>query len=202
MSNNSSKGVKILNLTCFLYTVLCLLINTLSFAVTSYVLKGIPKLFSLSGTFIVFVFCLILSSILVYKRGTQIKSAIINKIAVLYSIFSSSLIVLVYFMEDGALWKYETIILVLCFSSVLALMLKYLRLKNKLLTYIVYYFVSIIAFAILTVVIAQYGNGNNKIIFLLSYTITFFTLSVAHFFIMKSFAKYDNEDKAYKKQFE
>lgn len=202
MNNNSSNSTKILNLTCFLYSVTCLLINSISFVVTSYALKGIPKLFSLSGTFIVFLISLIVSAILVYKRGTIIKLPIINKIAILYSIFSSILIILVYFIEDGALWKFQTIILVLFYSIIISILFEYLKIKNKLLSYFIYYLVSIVAFSILTISIAQYGEGNNKIILLLTFTISFIALSVAHFFIKKAFAKYDNEEKTYKKQFE
>jgi len=71
-----------------------------------------------------------------------------------------------------------------------------------LLSTLIYYAVSIIAFIILTVSIAEYSEGYQIMISLGIFSVCYTAASISYFFVKRSIAQAENEEKAYKPMFD
>ena len=105
-------------------------------------------------------------------------------------------------IKDGRMWTHWSIILILAYSILVALLSHYIKVNNFLITSIIYYVVSISAFMTLTVLIADYREKNYSMILFGAFTVFFVFYSIVHFFIKRKFYRFENDEKEYKRQFD
>lgn len=192
----TNKFLNILFLSCIFFTPASIVINLFSY----FFLGG--RLMHAWASFFVFCVAFIVSSILVVKKNADIKNFIIRASASIYTIISFLLNLFVFIIMDGSLWKIQSILLIIAYALIVALLMKYMTVKSYLIKSLVYYAISIIFFLILTVSIAKYNSGNTVVIIFIVFSAVFILFSVLLFYIKRTFFKYENEEKAYKKQFD
>ncbi|MBE6673688.1 MAG: hypothetical protein E7596_01120 [Ruminococcaceae bacterium] len=186
----------ILILSCVVYAPTSILINL----VCSLTLN--EKLLQAWANLIIFAISFIIGLFLYFLFHVSANNPIINYSATIYTIISFIINTFVFIIEDGKVWTKYSIILILCYSLIIALTIRYLKIKSYLIKSLIYYALSLASFLILTVVIAGYNTGNLVMIFIGSFTIFYVISSVTYFYVKRSFASYENEEKAYKRQFD
>ena len=188
--------IVILILTCVLYAPTSILIN-LFCALT---LHG--KLLQAWANLIIFALILIVSMFIYFPFKIQAKNYIIKRTSIIYTIVSFIVNTVVFIIENGRIWTYNSLILILCYSLITALLMKYLKIKSYLVKTFIYYALSLASFLLLTIAIAGYKTGNLVMIFIGSFTIFYVISSITYFYVKRSFVSYENEEKVYKRQFD
>ncbi len=188
--------LNILILSCVLYAPTSILINL----ICSLTLN--EKLLQAWANLIIFAIALVIGLFLYFSFRVRAVNYIINRSAVIYTVISFILNTLVFIIENGKIWTLYSIVLILVYSIVTALFMKYIKIKSYLIKTLIYYVLSLASFLILTVGIAGYKSGNLVMIFFGSFTIFYVISSITYFYVKRSFASYENEEKVYKRQFD
>ena len=188
--------LSILILSCVLYAPTSIIINL----ICSLTLNGM--LLQAWANLIIFAIFFIVGLFLYFSFRISATNYIVNRSAVIYTTISFILNTLVFIIENGKIWTLYSIILILVYSIFTTLLMKYLKIKSYLIKTLIYYVLSLVSFLILTVGIAGYKTGNLVMIFLGSFTIFYVISSIIYFYVKRSFASYENEEKVYKRQFD
>ena len=188
--------LRILSLACLFYLPVTITINLLC----SFSPKG--ALLKVWANMILFFICFVIALIVNFKSKFEIKHIILKNIGYIYTIISFAVNLVVYIIEDGKLWKISTMLLIFSYSVVVAILLKYLKIKSYLVSTLIYYCVSLSSFMILTVGIAKYTTGNSTMLLFGIFTIVYVIVSIIYYFVKRSFLSFENEEKSYKRQFD
>lgn len=200
VDNKSPDILTILILSCAIYSVISVLINlicSLSIKVTT--------MLQLWACVIIFAISFIFATIFAFKKKIRVELShnIIYSMFCFYTVLSALLSAIALIIPAGTmLWCLYSMLLVIAYSLIISLMRAYLKVKNYLISALIYYGVSLITFMILTNLIAQFNEGNQTMIFFGSFSIAYLILAVLYFYIKRSFERIDNEEKSYKQQFD
>lgn len=188
--------ISILILSCVLYAPTSILINL----ICSVTLHG--KLLQAWANLIIFAITLIAALFIYFSFRIRAKNFIIKRASTIYTSISFIFNTFVFIIENGKIWTYDSIILILLYSVITAVLMKFLVIKSYLIKTFLYYVISLTSFLLLTVGIAGYNSGNHVMIFIGSFTIFYVVSSITYFYVKRSFASYENEEKVYKRQFD
>ena len=150
------------------------------------------------------IFCVIAlgSAIALYGCHSYCKNKLINRIATIYTLISFPINAFVYIIMDGSLWKLSTIFLIFGYAVLTSVLIEFLKIKSYLIRTFIYYVISLVSFLTVTILIANYTEGTAEMLLFLFFTIFYFFCSIVFYYIRRSVENLDNEDKAYKRQFD
>ena len=188
--------IKIIKLSCLIYTPVSFLINLLCSLLTN------GHLLNLWANFLLFAISFLISLFFVFKKKYKETSKFFIYQVTIYTAVSFIINSFVFIINDGGMWDIVSITLILIYSTIIAFLMFFLKLKSYLISTLIYYAISLASFLLLTVVIANYDKSNSIMILFGSFTIAYIILSIIFFFIKRSFYKYENEEKEYKRQFD
>ncbi|MBQ8145273.1 MAG: hypothetical protein IJ039_00675 [Clostridia bacterium] len=193
----SNKNIlHILEIACFFYLPITFTINFLC----HFMLNG--KLLQAWANLIIFLITFVIALIVGFKSQFRIKDGIVRNTCSIYTILSFIINTFVFIIDDGKMWSVKSMILILSFAIIIALLLRYLKIKLYLIRTLIYYCVCLAAFMFLTVGIAEYTNGNNTMLLFGIFTIVYAIISIIYFYVKRSFLSFENDEKNYKRQFD
>ena len=190
----NNKFLHILILACFFYLPLTIIVNFFCS------LDG--KLLKFWANLILFAIALIFAIFIGLKTNFYIKFDIIRNTCYIYTLISFVVNLFVYVINDGRLWAFSSILIILSYSIAISILFKFLKIKAYLIRTLIYYCISLASFMILTVGIAKYTTGNNTMLLFGIFSIIYAVLSIAYYYVKRTFASYENEEKNYKRQFD
>ena len=188
--------IKIIKLSCLIYTPVSFFINLLCSLLTN------GHLLNLWANFLLFAISFLISLFCVFKKKYKEASKFFIYQVTIYTVVSFIINSFVFVINDGGMWDIISITLILIYSTIIAFLMFFLKLKSYLISTLIYYAISLASFLLLTVVIADYDKSNSIMILFGSFTIAYIILSIIFFFVKRSFYKYENEEKEYKRQFD
>lgn len=190
---------RILFLSCMIYAPICFIINLIC-------TLSVARSFMLSpwAGALIFLICGITSIVVVLKGKFKKINTPLNvfKIAsISFTILSFVIATVSLIIENGQMWNLYGLLDVFVFSLVIACIKSFVKLKSYLVNSLIYYAASITAFMLLTTVIANYNESNIAMLLFGGFTLAYIIIAIFYFFVRRSFASYDNEDKEYKPMF-
>lgn len=188
--------LEILKISCIIYSPFTIIINI----ICALTMQG--NLLNFKAIAFIYALCFLTSLILVLKFKKKIEYKPLIFSSCLYATIAFIIQVFVHIIVDGSLWDIKSILLIFAYSVVISILINFVKLKNYILSSLMYYTVSVISFMILTLFIADYNNSNNAMLFFGSFTFIFIIFDIVYYFVKKSFTKYDNEEKPYIRQFD
>lgn len=192
----STVFLNILKTSCLFYTPFSIIINS----ICSLAANG--QLLNLWANCLFFGISFIVSLFFVLKHKNLLKYKILEFIVTIYTLISFIINTFVFIINDGSMWDIKSIFLIFGYSVIISSLIRFVNLKNYLISSIIYYTVSLAAFLTITLAIAKYNTGNNAMIFFGSFTVVYVILAIIYFFIKRTFTKFENEEKVYKRQFD
>lgn len=189
--------LSILVLSCVVFAPISFLINFIcGISITP------TTLLQLWASLLIFVIAFFIALIITFSKKVNYKKRLINYFAITYTPICFVLNIFVMFVEGTKVWSVYSLYLVVGYSIIIAALRTYGRFNNYLLSTLIYYAVSIIAFIILTVAIAEYSEGYQIMISLGIFSVCYTAASISYFFVKRSIAQAENEEKAYKPMFD
>ena len=193
---SSTVFLNILKFSCILYSPLAIIINIICAIAT----KG--NLLNIKAIAFIYAICFIVSLIVELKSKKKIEFKPLLYASCFYAVIALVIQAFVHIISDGNLWDIKSILLILGYSVVVSVLINYVKLKNYVLSSLMYYAISVISFMILTIFIADYDKSNNAMLFFGGFTFIFIIIAIIYYFVKKSFKKYENEEKPYVRQFD
>jgi hypothetical protein len=192
----SNTPVALFVLTSVIYTPITIFLNILCYFLLH------KQLLVAWANLLIFCVVAIGSAIALYGSHLYCKIKFVNRTATIYTIISFTVNAFVFIILDGSLWKLSTILLIFGYAALTSLLMEFLKIKSYLLRTLIYFVISLVFFLIMTILIANYTEGNTEMLLFLFFTIFYFFCSVIYYNIKRSAESLDNEEKTYKKQFD
>ena len=198
IENKTTNISSILILSCSIYAPLCALINFL--CGVSLTATTLLKLWAIV---VIFAFTFVIALVIAVTKKINYENLSWYAYCVcIYSILSAALTVYSSIFVGSYIWSLYSLFLVIAYSSIVSLLLSFVKIKSYLISTLMYYAISLAAFMVLTTVIASYNKGNLTMILFGSFSLFYTVCSILYYFVKRSFAQYDNEEKEYKPQFD
>lgn len=188
----------------------------LSYMISSFIINFVTWLFSYNeqqsrmleiwANIIIFAICLIICSIVVYKRRKKEKSAkyiahFASVTAIIYTLSTTVINIIQYIIKKENFWNGYTLLIILLFSMVASLLILKIKIRGYLIASIFNFFVIGIFYYIIFVVKAGYTKGNSLLISISIYLAIYIASAIIYYLITKSKRKKQNSEKAYKSLF-
>ena len=184
--------------------------------ISSFIINFVTWLFSYNeqqsrmleiwANIIIFAICLIICSIVVYKRRKKEKSAkyiahFASVTAIIYTLSTTVINIIQYIIKKENFWNGYTLLILLLFSIVSSFLMLKLKFKNYLVLSILHFFIIGIFYYIIFVVKAGYTNGNSLLISLSIYSVIYIASTIVYYLITKKKRKKQNSEKNYNNLF-
>lgn len=150
----------------------------------------------------VFAVSFLISLIVYFLKGTKIKNKLYRNINCFYSIISIVFCTIAAIIQNPTITNIYVQLTIVAYAFVASAVISFLKVKSYLLQAIIHYIISVAPFLLITSVISDIVTGNGTMILLGSFTGVYLLITIAYFYFKRSFAQIDNEEKAYKPQFD
>ena len=198
------KFLEMLRIACLLYAPIFLFISLICALALGYSVMLLPW-----ANAIIFALVFVLAVIIAHSKKKKSSSKALSIVSVACCYFSaiSFVVSLVayaveHIIDNVKLWNLGGLFLVLLTSVVLSILVHCVKIKNYLLCSLFYYAVTISAFFGLVAGVASHTQGNVVMISFSVYSAAYVVGAIVYFYIKQSFKKFDNEEKAYVRQFD
>ena len=187
----------VLALACIIFTPFSFIINFIcGVSITA------STLLQLWAGILIFSLCFIFALIMMLVKKVNYKKSAINYCSYLYTSIYFIINIFVMAVEGTSLWNLYSLLLLVPYSVIMAILMQKLKLNSYLLRALIYYTLSVTSFLILTSAIGNYNQGYTTIILFASFTLAFVLCAFVYFFIKRSMAQAENDDKVYKPMFD
>ncbi len=159
-------------------------------------------LLQLWASILIFAIMFLISLIVTFVKKINYRKRAINYFACAYTSISFVLNTFAAIVEGTSVWSIYSLLLVAGYSILISVLFTFIKIKNYLLSTFVYYILSITAFLILTIVIAECNEGYQIMLSFGIFSVSFAISSVIYFYVKRSIAQIENEEKTYKPLFD
>ncbi len=194
------KITDVLRLSCLYFAPIFFIINFICALISGNGVMLVPWASALIFA-LTFIVALIIS---IVKKPCERSAAlsIITNCCCFFAAISFIITLVVFIINDGSIWNLWGLLLVLSVSTVISLLMYFVKLKSFLVSAFMYYAVSVASFMVLITGVGKYTQGNIAIISFSIYSSVFVVSAIVYFFIKRSFEQIENEEKTYKRQFD
>jgi len=187
----------VLALTCIAFTPLSFIINFIcGVSIT------ISTMLQLWAGILIFALCFLISLIKMIIKKINYKKSAINYFSYLYTAIYFVLNIFVMAVDNTNIWNLFSLLILVPYSAIIAILMQYLRLNSFLLREIIYYALSVTSFLLLTSVIGDYNQGYMTMILFGTFTVVFSIGAFIYYLVKRSIEQAENDDKAYKPMFD
>lgn len=154
------------------------------------------------ASILIFAISFVISLTVTFAKKINYKKHLFNYFACAYTAIYFVLNTFAAIVSGTMVCSLYSMLLNLAYSAVVAVLFTYVKIKNYLLSTLIYYLLSIIAFLILTVVIADCNEGYQIMLSFGIFSLSYAVISIIYFYVKRSIAEIENEEKAYKPMFD
>lgn len=195
---------RILNSTCLSYLISSFVLNFIIW-LSSYN-ENQSRMLEIWANLIILSICLIVSSIVVYKRRKievtiRFIAIFTSYVGSIYTITSMIVNIIQYIIKKENFWNGYTLLILLLFAIVASFLILKIKIKSYLISSIVNFFILGIFYYIIFAVKAGYTKGNSLLISLGIYFAIYIVSAIAYYLITKKKRTKQNAEKAYKSLF-
>lgn len=201
LTNERAKIIHFFKLTCFIYSIFFLIMNSICWFLVE------NELLTIWANLIFFVISLIIA-IPIYYRGQKKQRnqfspafSLITYSTVVFTALTFSLNLLVYMMNNGLIWTIYSIYLMLLYSLIATIVKKLIKINSYLIKSIIYYVITCIFYVLIVIYIGSFGGGNKIFVHISIFTVSFALISVIIYLINKKLNDMNNNDSPYRNQF-